>query len=76
MSEAKERNTVDEVFDTNRRKQWLYPEATVSFYLMESAREGARLEAKTDPIVSEQQLRQTGLQRGMRALDMGCGTGA
>src|SRR5215216_3807238 len=51
-------------------------EATVPSYIMESAREGARLEAKTDPAVSEQQLRQTGLQRGMRALDVGCGTGA
>ena len=41
-------------------------------YPMESPREGARLEAKTEPDISEQQLRDTGLQRGMRALDMGC----
>lgn len=46
------------------------------FYLMESVREGARLEAKTDPVTAEQQLQWTGLRAGMRALDIGCGTGA
>jgi ubiquinone/menaquinone biosynthesis C-methylase UbiE len=50
--------------------------STEASYIMESPREGARLEAKTDPDVSEQQLRSTGLERGMRALDVGCGTGA
>jgi ubiquinone/menaquinone biosynthesis C-methylase UbiE len=44
--------------------------------MMESPREGARLDAKTDPDISEQQLRDSGLQRGMRTLDVGCGTGA
>lgn len=44
-------------------------------YVMESPREGTRLEVKTDPAASEQQLRATGLQRNMRALDVGCGTG-
>lgn len=46
------------------------------FYLMESPREGARLEAKTDHAAAERQLRWAGLQPGMRALDVGCGTGA
>jgi ubiquinone/menaquinone biosynthesis C-methylase UbiE len=46
------------------------------FYLMESAHEGARLEAKTDALATELQLLQTGLRAGMRALDVGCGTGA
>ena len=45
-------------------------------YIMESPREGARLEAKTDSGVSERQLRRTGLRQGMRAIDVGCGTGA
>jgi ubiquinone/menaquinone biosynthesis C-methylase UbiE len=49
--------------------------STGATYIMESPREGARLEAKTDPGVSEQQLRGTGLRQGMRALDVGCGPG-
>jgi ubiquinone/menaquinone biosynthesis C-methylase UbiE len=49
---------------------------SVAPYVMESPREGARLEVKTDPAASEQQLRATGLQRNMRTLDVGCGTGA
>jgi ubiquinone/menaquinone biosynthesis C-methylase UbiE len=49
---------------------------SVAPYVMESPREGARLEAKTDPAASEQQLRATGLRRNMQALDVGCGTGA
>jgi ubiquinone/menaquinone biosynthesis C-methylase UbiE len=49
---------------------------SVAPYVMESPREGARLEVKTDPAASEQQLRTTGLQRNMQALDVGCGTGA
>lgn len=48
----------------------------VPTYIMESPREGARLEAKHDALTSGQQLRTTGLRRGMRALDVGCGTGA
>jgi ubiquinone/menaquinone biosynthesis C-methylase UbiE len=48
----------------------------VTPYVMESPREGARLEVKTDPADSEQQLRETGLQQNMQALDVGCGTGA
>jgi ubiquinone/menaquinone biosynthesis C-methylase UbiE len=47
-----------------------------TFYLMESVREGARLEGKTDAAASEAQLRMTGLRTGMNALDLGCGTGA
>jgi ubiquinone/menaquinone biosynthesis C-methylase UbiE len=43
---------------------------------MESSNEGARLEAKTDALATEQLLLQTGLRPGMRALDLGCGTGA
>jgi ubiquinone/menaquinone biosynthesis C-methylase UbiE len=54
----------------------LHLEAPLPSYMMESPREGARLEAKTDPAVSEQQLNQTGLRKGMRVLDVGCGTGA
>jgi ubiquinone/menaquinone biosynthesis C-methylase UbiE len=45
-------------------------------YIMESASEAARLEQKTDPVAAEEQLRWAGLRRGMRALDVGCGTGA
>ncbi len=48
----------------------------VASYVMESPHEGARLEVKTDPTTSERQLRATGLRRNMRALDVGCGTGA
>jgi ubiquinone/menaquinone biosynthesis C-methylase UbiE len=48
----------------------------VTPYVMESPREGARLEGKTDRAMSEQRLHATGLQRDMRALDVGCGTGA
>jgi ubiquinone/menaquinone biosynthesis C-methylase UbiE len=49
---------------------------TPASYIMESPREGARLEAKTDRILSERQLRDTGLCRGMQGVDVGCGTGA
>jgi ubiquinone/menaquinone biosynthesis C-methylase UbiE len=45
-------------------------------YIMESPREGARLEAKTDPAVFEGQLRDTGLRQSTQVLDVGCGTGA
>jgi SAM-dependent methyltransferase len=51
-------------------------EPAISPYVMESPREGARLEVKTDPATSEQQLCATELQRNMRALDVGCGIGA
>lgn len=47
-----------------------------SSYLMESASEAERLEAKTREHVSLQQLELVGLQPGMRALDVGSGTGA
>ena len=45
-------------------------------YLMDSASEGMRLEAKTIASVAEAQLRRVGLARGMTALDVGCGSGA
>ena len=45
-------------------------------YFMESPREGERLEAKTNLAVAARQLRWGGLRAGMRALDVGCGTGA
>jgi ubiquinone/menaquinone biosynthesis C-methylase UbiE len=51
-------------------------EPTLPHYIMESPLEGARLEAKTDPAASEEQLRSTGLRQHMRALDVGCGAGA
>jgi ubiquinone/menaquinone biosynthesis C-methylase UbiE len=43
---------------------------------MESEREGARLEGKTDAAEAERQLRAVGLCDGMCALDVGCGSGA
>jgi len=43
---------------------------------MEHPEEGARLEAKTDVLEVERQLVFAGLAAGMRALDVGCGTGA
>jgi ubiquinone/menaquinone biosynthesis C-methylase UbiE len=46
------------------------------FYLMESPREAERLEAKTDSTMAEQQLRWAGLVSGMRAVEVGCGSGA
>src|SRR6266498_4408883 len=46
------------------------------FYLMENPREPERLEAKTDLALAEEQLRWAGLRSGMRALDVGCGSGA
>jgi ubiquinone/menaquinone biosynthesis C-methylase UbiE len=49
---------------------------TVLPYLMESADETARLEAKTDAALTERLLRLSGLGPGMRALDAGAGTGA
>jgi SAM-dependent methyltransferase len=45
-------------------------------YLMESADEGARLEAKTDVLLAERLLTLTGLPASGTALDAGCGTGA
>lgn len=47
-----------------------------SQYAMESADEIQRLERKTDPAVSRDQLLRTGLAPGMCALDAGAGTGA
>jgi SAM-dependent methyltransferase len=47
-----------------------------SYYLMESPEEGARLEMKTDTRLTERLLRLVGLREGMRALDVGAGTGA
>ena len=45
-------------------------------YIMESAGEVARLEGKTDAMVTEDQLRLCGLKASMAALDVGCGSGA
>jgi ubiquinone/menaquinone biosynthesis C-methylase UbiE len=45
-------------------------------YLMESADEAVRLEAKTDPQRVRQRLELVGVRPGMRALDAGAGTGA
>jgi ubiquinone/menaquinone biosynthesis C-methylase UbiE len=50
--------------------------ATAATYLMESAVEGARLEVKTDATAAFAQLGAAGLRTGMKALDVGCGTGA
>lgn len=47
-----------------------------SVYAMESSAEADRIEMKTDPDVSQSQLKLTGLLPGMRALDAGAGTGA
>ncbi|MGQ0505680.1 MAG: methyltransferase domain-containing protein [Myxococcaceae bacterium] len=44
-------------------------------YLMESADEGSRLEAKENPRATRRQLRLAGLRRGMRVLDAGAGSG-
>jgi ubiquinone/menaquinone biosynthesis C-methylase UbiE len=46
------------------------------FYLMEGPLEGERLERKTNAALVEKQLRWAGLRAGMRALEVGCGTGA
>jgi len=45
-------------------------------YLMEHAREAERLERKTDPEVTRRHLALARLERGMRVLDAGSGTGA
>src|SRR4051812_2303311 len=45
-------------------------------YLMEGPNEGQRMELKTDAYDVEQQLLWAGLRTGMRALDVGCATGA
>jgi ubiquinone/menaquinone biosynthesis C-methylase UbiE len=50
--------------------------ASAPSYIMESPEEGARLEKKTDAVTVARQLRLTGLRPHMRALDVGCGTGA
>lgn len=44
-------------------------------YLMESADESVRLEAKTDPGVVREQAVWAGIQPGMRVADLGCGSG-
>lgn len=51
-------------------------EAASPHYIMESEREGARLEGKTDAAEAERQLRTVGLVTGMCVLDVGCGSGA
>jgi ubiquinone/menaquinone biosynthesis C-methylase UbiE len=66
----KEVGTMD-VFDAGSKLG-----STVAPYVMESPREGARLEAKHDAVTTERHLRGTGLRRGMRVLEAGCGTGA
>jgi ubiquinone/menaquinone biosynthesis C-methylase UbiE len=52
------------------------PRSTAASYIMESPREGARLEAKHDSVNTEQHLRSTGLRQSMQVLEAGCGTGA
>lgn len=44
-------------------------------YLMESEDEAIRLDLKTDGRVVEEQARWAGLRSGMRAVDLGCGSG-
>ena len=44
-------------------------------YLMENDEEAFRLDIKTDPLVVEQHARCAGLGPGMRAADLGCGSG-
>lgn len=44
-------------------------------YLMENDEEALRLDIKTDPLVIEQHARWAGLGTGMRAADLGCGSG-
>jgi SAM-dependent methyltransferase len=50
--------------------------APAATYFMDSATEGDRLAAKTDPVAVGRHLLMTGLRHGMRALDVACGTGA
>ena len=57
-----------------RAKRRLVPQP--HYYLMESAHEAARLEAKTDPERVRQRLEAVGIRPGIRALDAGAGTGA
>jgi ubiquinone/menaquinone biosynthesis C-methylase UbiE len=57
-------------------KVMMTPPNTPSTYFMESQDEGLRLEAKTDAGLAERQLSLSGLRPKMRALDLGCGTGA
>ena len=45
-------------------------------YLMESRDEAARLELKTDRTFTVDNLQRAGLKSGMKALDVGCGSGA
>jgi len=47
-----------------------------SGYIMESKYEVSRLEKKTDPQLAWRQLAWAGLRPGMRALEVGCGSGA
>lgn len=47
-----------------------------SKYIMEDPREVRRLEDKTDPQLARRQLTWAGLRAGMRALEVGCGSGA
>ena len=49
---------------------------TQSRYLMEHSDEGARIEAKTDIDATMIMLRQAGIKRGMRCLDVGCASGS
>ena len=52
------------------------PNSAVGDYVMEHAGEAERLERKTDDAKSEEQLRLVGIREGMRALDLGAGSGA
>ncbi len=52
------------------------PVAKRSQYLMENPLESSRLEDKTDAAAVRRRLELVGLGRGMRALDVGAGTGA
>jgi ubiquinone/menaquinone biosynthesis C-methylase UbiE len=48
---------------------------TAHGYLMESPREGTRLQQKTDLAFAEANLRLAGLRQGMQSIDVGCGIG-
>ena len=69
-------NQVSPVHPSNSAQPAWSEQESRRFYLMENPAEGERLESKTDPVAAEAQLRWSGLQPGMSALEVGCGTGA